>query len=235
MLGSFVSGLLMLGFGALIVDGVLKRRELKRWRQVAHLACHTLGDVATRGIVTGLAALWTDDAHLATAPAQARPDWNTANLDPVNEIREIPEGRGDVRLFRDPALPGLDDRPSVAAVPRTRLARLIADDEWRSWAIPYLRELRTRGRELVPQWAPVMIMAEEPRALLNRVAHLNDDLGVLREHIERISEKALRGLAPEQSEIETTITAWAKLDREARVLTNELWAMAGHGHYSFAA
>ena len=235
MLGSLVSGVLMLGFGVVFLDRILKRRDLGRWRQVSHLACHTLGDQVTRGIVTGLAVLWTDDAHLAKPRYEARLNWNTANLDPIDEINEVPAGRDAVALLQDPTLPRIDERPTLAHVPRGRLIALLGDATWRAWAIPYLREIRTRGRDLVAQWAPVMIMAEEPRALLNRVAQLNDDLGVLRERIERVSERAIRGVETEGADLVVIVNAWADLDQDARVLTNELWAMAGQSHYSFAA
>jgi hypothetical protein len=233
MLGSLVSGLLLLVFALFVVNEYLEWREKSSWRQVAHLSCHTLGDIVTRGIVVGLAVLYADRPATVRAPWESRAGWKTDALEPLQEIREIPEGRDSVRVFDSPKLP-----PPVldagGLIPGSRLRCLLHSPEWRLWAIEHLREVRVRGREAVASWAPVMISAEEPRRLLNHVAALNDDLGELRVAIERLQQDDAAGLEDRRESWATEILKrWQLLDARARLLTNELWRTAGQADWGF--
>jgi hypothetical protein len=73
-----------------------------------------------------------------------------------------------------------------------------------------------------------MMNAEEPRDLLDAFASLNDDLFSLNVALE---DRARRAGESSRS-IDDVVHSWKVVDCKARLLTNELWRLAGEGHYA---
>jgi hypothetical protein len=226
MLGSFISGVLLFLFVAVIVERHLKRREEKKWRQVARLSCHALGDEGSRRIVTGLAALWSGP-DICIEPAWYVPE-DTRSLVPEENVRELPPGASDISVFARSELPLVG--PYEGLVPLARLAALTEDEEWRAWACTYVQALRNDGRRLLASWAPVLLAANEPRRLLGELATLNDDLGRLRVALPKRG-KATPATARRVSQ--EVVELWLIADAHARVLTNALWVAAGEEEWAW--
>lgn len=231
MLGALTAGALLFLFGVLVIDRLVKYREHRRWRSVARLACNTLGDELTRSIVTSLAVLWQPRSTKPLPREVARAGWRTHELRPSREIRHVPVGRDRVKVLdvrSDLAASG----PRLDLAPQQRLVRLMLDLSWRAWTAQHLRELRTGTRELLAGWSVVLLSADRPRDLLDRTAQLIDQLGYLREGLEKMS-----GVREPRQQVAMAVQLTADwqqiLDVRARMLTNALWAEADQEHYAF--
>lgn len=228
MAASILSGVLVFVFAAFIVDVYLRSRELGRWQSVARLACNSLGDELTRTVVTSLAVLWQERGFQPVSRDKARPGWNTNALLPVHEIRSIPAGRAEVAVLDRTPVPHAKPCDDAGFVSDERLAALLLDPAWRRWATEHLRPLRKRLRELLAEWSGVMLLADRPKELLNRTAQLIDQVGYLREGIEKMTQESDHDRA-----VAKLVEDWQRLDLEARALTNDFWREAGQGHYAF--
>ena len=229
MLASIVSGVFLFLVGGFVFSSLLSWYDARRWREVARMSCHVLADRLTRGIVTTLAGLYGDRVE-PVAPWKARTNWQVSDVDPLTEVYVIPEGKDRLAVFTA-ELP--DDTPIDGdhLIDTARLRGLITDRAWSEFAIDHLRELRERGRLMVSQWAAVMIVADEPRALLNAVALLNEHVGYLRQSLERRLQQDDQD--PELTAwIDDVVRRWQLVDARARILTNTLWAKADEGHFS---
>lgn len=223
MLVNVLAGLLLLAFGILVVERIIHERELKRWEQVAKLACHALADSVTRPIVVGLASLYVGKDAEVTGPWYEHRD--TTALEPVKELRGLLEGVNGMRIF-DHKLPSLE--PGAGGlIPQQRLRCLLNDREWTEWSIRYLSDLRIAGRAMAAGWAPVVITADKPRLLMNYVAQLNDQLGWLRIYLEETNRHRLAGRSADTGNaIDEGLRRWQLVDARARLLTNFLWREA---------
>jgi hypothetical protein len=220
---SILSGVFLLAFASLVVQKLLHGRELKRWEQVAKLACHTLADGVTSPVVVGLAGLY------AGRDVEARGAWDeqrdTRALQPIMELRRLPDGVETIRVF-DAPLPSLAPGEG-GLIPQQRLCRLLHDQQWTEWAIQHLKDLRIHGREVAAGWAPILIAADTPRALLNYVAQLNDQLGWLRMFLEKTNRHRLARRHDDlEKAVDEVLRRWQLVDARARLLTNFLWKEA---------
>jgi hypothetical protein len=230
MFGAIASGVFLLLFGAFVFNEVIEHRELNRWREVAEMACHVLGDQLSRGILLGITALYAAEAR-ERGVWEVRPGWKTSDLEPLAEAVSPPPGRERIEALAGSLPPAEHDPEDL--LPRPRLTARMADVEWMEWAIADLRARRARGRDLVSQWAAVMIAAKEPRALMSACAYLNEEVGYLRQSMERSLQADLDEAEDAGAWIDDCLRRWQLLDGRARILTNHLWAAAGEAHYSF--
>jgi hypothetical protein len=222
MLASLVADLIILVLAGTAIERLLRTREELAWRGVAGLACNTIADDITRRVSALLWVLWKDTGYAPPPVDESLADGPADRLLPETEVRELPEGRDELAVLREPAA-----IPAGAActLPDGRLSVLMADDDWRRWAARNLRELHERSRPALALWTPVMLRTPGPRELLDRAALVVDHVRHLREDI--------RGGDP-AADIEELERRWVALDVQARLLTNALWEEAGDEGRSFA-
>ena len=212
MLSSLVADLIVLVLAGTAIERLLRTREELAWRGVAGLACNTIADDITRAVSATLCVLWKDASY--EPPPVDEPNGKPADgLLPEWEVRDVPDGRDEVAVLREPAA-GSSGR--AGTLPRGRLGVLIADADWRRWAARHLRELHVRSRPALAQWAPVMLRTPGPRDLLDRAALVVDHVGHLREEIRA-----------QETDLDELERHWVALDVQARLLTNALWDEAG--------
>jgi hypothetical protein len=218
MLASLVSDLIVLILAGTAIERLLRTREELAWRGIAGLACNTIADDVSRGVSATLCVLWKDATY--TPPPADEPDGGRSDsLLPEWEVRELPDGRDDVAVLRQPAA---ESAGAAGTLPPGRLAVLMADPDWRRWAARHLRELHSSSRPALAEWAAVMLRTPGPRDLLDRAALIVDHVGHLREDI--------KDAAVEPEELERR---WIALDVQARLLTNALWDEAGEADTRF--
>jgi hypothetical protein len=231
LLGSLVSGLILfaiLGFG---VERFLDYRDKMKWRQLAALACHTLGDSGSRPMVTELAAVYVAPDDDLTQ--YRRPSDSTGDLHPLTSALPIEEGK-TIWALNSPSLPSLDFAQE-SLVPPARLRYLLHDEEWLEFAIGRFQPLRHQIRATLAPWASIMILSHEPRALLNALASLNDDFGYFRVELEVLACSIRAKGDPDEIDerVEDAIARWQLLDARARLLTNALWRVAEVEQWSY--
>lgn len=221
MLTSLVSDLIILVLAGTAIERLLRTREELAWRGVAGLACNTIADDITRRVSALLCVLWKDTGYQPPPVDDSRADGRADRLLPETEVRELPDGRDELAVLRDPAAvpPG-----AACTLPDGRLAVLMADQDWRRWASRHLRELHERSRPALALWTPVMLRTPGPRDLLDRAALVVDHVSHLREDL-RGSDSA--------ADIDELERRWVALDVQARLLTNALWEEAGDEARSF--
>jgi hypothetical protein len=220
---SIISGIFLLAFASLVVQRLLHGHEVKRWEQVAKLACHTLADGVTGPVVVGLAGLYTGRDVEATGPWDERRD--TGALQPFMELRRLPAGVENIRTFDAPLPPLMPGDGGL--IPQQRVRCLLHDQQWTEWAIKHLKDLRIHGREVAAGWVAILIIGDKPRALLNYVAELNDQLGWLRMYLEHTNRHRLASRHAElEDAVNETLRRWQLVDARARLLTNYLWQEA---------
>jgi hypothetical protein len=222
MLAELVSGLILIAIAGTIVERLFRAREERNWRGVARLACNTIGDEVARSISATLFVLWRDAGYEPPPVDGSRGDRPTNQLLPEWEVRELPEGRDEVAVLRNGSR--LEAGPE-GTLPEGRLGELVKDEEWRSWACAQLRRLHNRARPALAQWAPVMLRAQGPRALLDRAALVVDHLGYLRDDIKDGNH---------EGDVKELERRWVALDVQARLLSNALWREAGEPDWCFA-
>jgi hypothetical protein len=220
-LGGMATGALTLAFTILLLDKYLARRENYRWRRVAAVAYRGVAR-ESRDISALLASLYCDTDH-RIGSSYEDPNWTTYDLSPIGEIRRLPDGKHELKVFAQP-LPPQDDPDDL--LPEERARVLLADRDWCALAARELDQSVDRNRDTVARWAPLMMAADEPRDLLNAFASLNDELFNL--HV----KLRLRGQGLDQGSVDDVLTHWRVIDGKARLLTNHLWRKAGEGHYS---
>jgi hypothetical protein len=224
-LGGLATGALSLAFTVMIVDRWLTSRDNQRWARVAAVAYRGVAR-ESRDISSGLASLYCDLDHEIGARYK-RPDWTPGDLTPLDEIREIPPGKEDVKALSAHDLPRIDDDGDGDLLPAARVRFLLNDAAWRLLATEHIALLVDRNRTTVARWAPLMMAAEEPRDLLDAFASLNDELFVLSVKLRHVGHGGVDGV-----EAADMLNHWRIVDGKARLLTNELWRLAGEGHYA---
>jgi hypothetical protein len=164
MLASLVADLIVLILAGTAIERLLRTREELAWRGIAGLACNTIADDVSRGVSATLCVLWKD-ATYAPPPVDEPDGRRSDSLLPEWEVRELPEGRDDVPVLRQPVA----ESPGAAGtLAPGRLAVLMADPDWRRWAARHLRDLHTRSRPALAEGAAVMLRTPGPRDLLDR-------------------------------------------------------------------
>ena len=221
MLASLVSDLIILVLAGTAIERLLRTREQLAWRGVAGLACNTIADDITGRVSAMLCVLWKDAGYEPPPVDEPRADGPADRLRPETEVRELPDGRDELAVLRQP-----EATPAGVActLPDGRLSVLMADADWRRWAARHLRELHERSRPALAQWTSVMLRTPGPRDLLDSAAFVVDHVRHLREDI-RGSDSA--------ADIEELERRWVALDVQARLLTNALWEEAGEADRSF--
>jgi hypothetical protein len=218
MLASLVADLIVLVLAGTAIERLLRTREELAWRGVAGLACNTIADDISRRVSATLCVLWKDAGYEPPAPDEPREGSPPERLLPEWEVRELPDGRDELAVLRQPAAAA---SAAAGTLPAGRLAVLMSDADWRRWAARHLRELYARSRPALAQWTPVMLRTPGPRDLLDRAALVLDHVRHLREDI------------IEDGELEELERRWVALDVQARILTNALWQEAGEQARSF--
>jgi hypothetical protein len=227
-----VSGLILFAILGLGVEQLLDHRERKKWKQVAALACHTLGDSGSRPIVSELSAVYLGP-HDNLAQFKPLSD-QTYRMHPLASAAPV-DAAATLSVFSSCSLPPLEFADD-SLVPEARLRVLLQDLDWLEFAVGRFQPLRHEIRVLLAPWAPIMILSHEPRALLNSLAHLNDEFGYFRVDLERLAQLVRGGASKTEigPPIDAAVRRWQLVDARARILTNALWRTAGAGAWSYA-
>jgi hypothetical protein len=221
MLASLVADLIVLVLAGTAIERLLRTREELAWRGVAGLACNTIADDITGRVSATLCVLWKDASYAPQPLDEPRVDGPAQRLLPETEVHELPDGRDDLAVLRQP---GATPAGEACTLPDGRLSVLMADADWRRWAARHLRELHERSRPALALWTPVMLRTPGPRDLLDRAALVVDHVRHLREEI--------RDGDPD-GDVEELERRWVALDVQARLLTNALWDEAGEESRAF--
>jgi hypothetical protein len=171
---SVVSSLIMFALGLFAIEAWLKRREAKRWNQVAFIAAKELGFV-TDVLLGGM-------DYLLTA---RRSDGD--GLDAHANYHE--------RLARCLSKYNYDWNEKVSA--RAKLNVLISNPEWVSFAILFLDLLKHQHRRDIATWVPVVHTAEGLVKLVNDSAEANQAIFRLQDILRTIADNKNARYAPD--------------------------------------
>ncbi len=233
-LSSLLSGFATLAVTVFVLDVFLRRRERRRWANVAAVGYRALGR-STRTLVGDMALLYSDPKRLVGLP------WHqlhtgTANKHPLDQTRHAPPKPEKLMIsaLLDDSL--ASDYAADGWIPLPRLRALLEDCEWVDFADTSLSHALDINRQTVGDWASVMLGADEPRAFLDNFARLNDDIFAL--------QNLLRALVREQRNenrksvvnliARAALRHWQILDGKGRLLCNYLWAAAGEPEHTIA-
>jgi hypothetical protein len=229
LLGSLLSGALLLAITAFGLERFVRWREAKRWEVVAAVAYRALG-IHVRDVLTTLAALHVDESEIAKANAGS---WKDAGLTPARELKELPDWRRALQVFAEPGLPAAHES-AYGSPPRARLLALCGNAEWVEAAALHVGSIRDEGRRILSQWASLMIAAPGPRERIDAVARLNDALTTLSGRILQVKYTHQAGAyRSDGRNVRDVLVAWELVDAKARVLVNDLWGIGG-SVYRFA-
>jgi hypothetical protein len=166
MLGSLVSGILLLALAGFVVNALVEQRTARRWDRIAVVGYTELA-IETRD---ALALMWGTHSG---PDQQSDPRPLHLELTPGRELKQDLPGKDGVAIFADPKLPPSEAGP-LDVLPNDRLERLLQDREWIDFARPHLFDLYRHTQAVTRDCAAYMIWATDPRQLLNYFADFSD-------------------------------------------------------------
>ena len=197
LLTNFCTGIALLAVTALVVEQIVRERELRRWHRFVVLSYRAMAQEAED--VRFKLAQYVDGRSARQAiAAQADDDFLSAIKESLESVCDLPFDAQDRRLLR-----------------------LLADLGWVKTVYIGIRSIKRQNWKTLFLYAPMLMGTPATARLLNQFASLNESIIRLERLFEQLAQRSWTGYQDPTWRLEV-VKQWIGVERLAVELENEL-------------